>query len=222
MEINKLTPTVESSLPTLKATGVLLAGGKSSRMKKNKAFLEINGKGLAERTLEVLQSVFSEVIISTNTPEYFTQFGLPIVQDEVLGRGPLEGIFQGLKRAAYESVFFVACDMPFLRGDLIRQLEPWIWNYDIVVPKLKTGLHPLHAFYHRRCLPTIENHLKDGRLKIRELYSVCSVKYVGEGELGEFPNLTEVFCNLNTPEDLEACFGLGSGGDYKVTRSGQV
>lgn len=173
-------------------------------MKRNKAFLEIDGKPLVERSLEVLQTVFSEVIVSSNEPKLFSRYGVPIIQDEVLDRGPLEGLYQGLKTATYDEVFFVACDMPFLRSDVIRFLAKWIPEYDAVVPKLRSGLHPLHAFYHRRCLPSIKNNLEAGRLKIIDFYPACSVRYVEETELEIFSDLKDVFCNVNTPEEWSA------------------
>lgn len=196
-----ISPKTEIQIPKLHATGVLLAGGKSSRMKKDKAFLEMDGQPLAERSLKVLKSVFSEVLISTNKPELFARYELPIIQDEVFNRGPLEGLYQGLNAATHDVVFFAACDMPFLEKDLIRFLAKWSVDYDVVVPKLQTGLHPLHAFYHRRCLSAIKNNLKAGRLKIIDFYSACSVKYVDETEMGQFFNLSKVFCNVNTPEE---------------------
>ncbi|MCO1600609.1 molybdenum cofactor guanylyltransferase [Desulfosporosinus nitroreducens] len=173
-------------------------------MKKDKAFLEMDGQPLVERSLEVLQTIFSQVIISSNKPELFARYDVPIIKDELLDRGPIEGLYQGLKAAANDNVFFVACDMPFLKTDLIRYLARWIPEYDIVVPKTQAGLHPLHAFYHRRCLPTIKKSLEAGRLKIIDLFLLCSVKYVEETELESFSDLTNVFYNVNTPEDWAA------------------
>ena len=191
-------------LPKLNATGVLLAGGKSSRMKKNKAFLELEGRPLVERSLEVLQAVFMEVLISSNKPELYTHYEVPIIQDERLDCGPLEGLYQGLKVATYDAVFFVACDMPFLQEELIRFLAGWIPEYDVVVPRLDSGLHPLHAFYHRRCLPSIRTNLEAGRLKIIDFYPSCSVRYVEETELQDFADLSNSFCNVNTPQEWTA------------------
>jgi len=188
----------------LKATGVLLAGGKSSRMNKNKAFLELEGKPLVERSLAVLQRVFTEVLISSNAPELYSGYGVPVIQDQILERGPLEGLYQGLKSATNEWVFFVACDMPFLRVEVIRFLFTWTSKYDAIVPRLQSGLHPLHSFYHRRCLPSIKNNLEAGRLKIIDFYPTCSVKYVEETELEIFSDLTKAFCNVNTPEEWSA------------------
>ncbi|MDR3584150.1 MAG: molybdenum cofactor guanylyltransferase [Desulfosporosinus sp.] len=188
----------------MNATGVLLAGGKNSRMKKNKAFLELAGQPLVERSLAVLKAVFAEVLISSNNPELYTKYDVPVIQDEILDQGPLEGLYQGLKAANHEAVFFVACDMPFLEAELIRMLAKWVPEYDIVVPRLQSGTHPLHAFYHRRCLPVIKRSLDAGRLKISDLCESCSVRYVEETELQAFENLNKVFCNVNTPEDWSA------------------
>lgn len=173
-------------------------------MKKDKAFLELEGKPLVERSLIVLQAVFEEVLISSNKPELYANYDVPVIQDEILGRGPLEGLYQGIKAATYDEVFFVACDMPFLSAELIRFLSSWISTYDVVVPQLQSGLHPLHAFYHRRCLPIIKNNLEGGRLKIIDFYPSCSVRYVGEAELEPFSDLSKAFCNVNTPDEWAA------------------
>lgn len=188
-------------LPKLKATGILLAGGKSSRMKIDKAFLELKGQPLVERSLEVLNSVFEEVIISSNKPELYASYQVPVIRDGVMDRGPLEGLYQGLKAAAYDAVFFVACDLPFLQAEIIRFLGKWLTEYDIIVPRLGSGIHPLHAFYHRRCLPIIKNNLETGRLKIIDIYPFCSIRYIEEPELQAFGDLNKVFYNVNTPED---------------------
>ena len=173
-------------------------------MHKDKAFLELEGKPLVERSLTVLQAVFAEVLISSNKAELYANYEVPVIRDEILGRGPLEGLCQGLKAATYDDVFFVACDMPFLSEELIRYLSSLISTYDIVIPKLSTGLHPLHAFYHRRCLPAIKDNLEAGRLKIIDFYPSCCVRYVEETELKNFSDLNKAFCNVNTPADWAA------------------
>ncbi|HWQ43552.1 MAG TPA: molybdenum cofactor guanylyltransferase [Desulfosporosinus sp.] len=196
----------EQHFPKLNATGILLAGGKSSRMKTNKAFLEFEGQPLVERSLAVLQAVFAEVLISSNNPELYARYQVPVIQDDILNQGPLEGLYQGLKAATYDEVFVVACDMPFLSIELIRFLFAWTAEYDVVVPRMKSGLHPLHAFYHRRCLPIIKNNLEAGRLKIIDFYSACSIRYVGETDLQTFGDLDKLVCNVNTPEDWSVIY----------------
>jgi len=202
--INKPLQDLNTSRPKLKATGVLLAGGKSSRMKKDKAFLELDGKPLVEGSLSVLQTVFSEVLISSNKPDLYACYTLPIIKDETPGQGPLEGLLQGLNAANNEWVFFAACDMPFLNAGVILYLSTLLLNYDAVVPRLQSGIHPLHAFYHKRCLPAIKNNLEAGRLKIIDFYPACSVRYVEEQELQAIADLNKVFSNVNTPDDWSA------------------
>ena len=204
-EVSKIRPPqdLEKHLSKLKATGILLAGGKSSRMKENKAFLKLQGQSLAERSLAVLDSVFEEVLISSNKSELFAGFPFPVIQDSRPARGPLEGVYQGLQAASYDSVFFAACDMPFLQAEVIRFIARWLPKYDAAVPRLRSGLHPLHAFYHRRCLPIIKNSLETGRLKIIDFYSSCLVRYIEEQELQAFGDLQQIFYNANTPEDWQ-------------------
>lgn len=180
-------------------------------MNKNKAFLKLEGRPLVERSLAVLQTVFTEVLISSNKSELYACYEVPVILDEIPGRGPLEGLYQGLKAATYDEVFLVACDMPFLSVELIHFLATWIPAYDVVVPKLQDGFHPLHAFYHRRCLPIIENNLEAGHLKIIDFYPTCSVRYVVETELQAFSDVSKVFCNVNTPDDWSAILKSQSG-----------
>lgn len=195
----------QAGLPKLKAAGVLLAGGKGLRMNTNKAFLELGGRPLIECSLAVLQTVFAEVLISSNEREAYAGYGLPVIPDENPESGPLEGLCRSLKAATFDTVFIVACDMPFLNAKLIRRLAKWSLVYDIVIPSFKSGpeagLHPLHAFYHRRCLPVIEKNLSLGKLKIRDLFPFCSVGYIGETELRDFTNLSQIFSNVNTWAD---------------------
>lgn len=186
----------------LEMTGIVLAGGKSSRMGRNKAFLEFEGQPFIERTLQVLRTVFSEVIISTNNPELYSSYEEKTVQDLYLDQGPLGGLHACLKAAQNDYSFFVACDMPFLNREIIRYFAQLTGEESIIVPVIKGGLHPLHAFYHKRCLPVIEKKLEAKRLKLIEILDECSVRYVHEEDLQKFPNFEQVFQNVNTPQEL--------------------
>lgn len=204
----------------LQATGILLAGGKSSRMRRNKAFLELNGEPLVARSLHVLREIFAEVLISSNDPHLYATYGVRVVPDLVQGRGPVGGLQAGLKAASFDYVFFVACDMPFLEPKLIRLLSLWAGEYDVVVPQIEGKLNPLHAFYGRTCLPYVEKYLEAGRLKIIDFYPECKVRYVGPeemaqafgtgagenaaaGEKAAAERLEQAFLNVNTPEQWE-------------------
>jgi len=191
----------KQELDKLTMTGVVLAGGKSSRMQRNKAFLEFNGQPLIERSLELLDSIFAEVMISSNQPELYAKYGVPIIADLTGGQGPLGGLQACLQASSYQTAFFVACDMPFLQPGLISYLAQWTEDFDIVVPANSKGEHYLHAFYNRRCLPIIEKNLKGNSFKVQSIYADCQVRYVQEAELWQFGNPDKILCNVNTPEE---------------------
>ena len=135
----------------LNASAIILAGGQSSRMHRNKAFLRLDGIPLVERTLDLLNDIFAEVLISSNEPELYRTYDVPVVRDQVTGHGPIAGLQAGLTAARYEACFFAACDMPFLDPALIRHLAQWREDFDVLVPQDRSGLHPLHAFYKKTC-----------------------------------------------------------------------
>lgn len=185
----------------LPMSGIILAGGKSSRLGRNKAFLEWEGHPLIERSLQVLRSIFSEIIISTNNPELYSLYGEKTVSDLFIDQGPLGGLHACLREAQYDYSFFVACDMPFLDPEVIRFLAGLIGKESVIVPEVAGGLHPLHAFYRKNCLPIIEKKLEAKRLKLIEVYQECSVRYVREEEFQRFPQISRTFSNINTPQE---------------------
>lgn len=192
---------IKHDQPILPMTGIVLAGGKSSRMGHNKALMEWQGQTLIERTLQVLRSVFSEVLISANDPVLYESLGERIIPDRYLNRGPIGGLYSSLQEARFEHAFFVACDMPFLSADVIRFLANFTGcESPIVVPDVD-GLHPLHAFYPKGCLPLIEKKLETNRLKLLELYSDYPVRTIRKEEFQRFSNIERYFYNVNTPEE---------------------
>jgi len=182
----------------LEITGVVLAGGESRRMGKNKALLEIEGRSLIERSLDVLNKVCREVLISSKDSEIYDGLGCPVILDRIKDKGPLGGLYSVLPAAKYDYVFIAACDMPFLNEEVIRFLYREIENYDAVVPQALEVLHPLHAYYHKRIVELVEQNILKERLKIREILKLCRTKYVRLGE-----EYARAFINLNTPQDWE-------------------
>lgn len=185
----------------LEATGIILAGGQSSRMKQNKAFLELTGQALIDRTLALFKEIFNEVIISSNERELYLNYHVPIIADNTPGLGPIGGIQAGLEAARYNTCFFVACDMPFLNPEVIIYMAQWKDSYDVIVPQGKKGLNPLHAFYSRSCLPYLERNIRQRKLRVIDLYDACRVRYIKEEELTAFGDPERFLCNVNTPED---------------------
>ncbi len=183
-------------------TGVILAGGKSTRYGKNKALVEIDGIPLIKRVLKVMEPLFCSIVLITNTPETYAFLKMPMFEDRIKGLGPLGGIFTGLKVISEKAGFFVACDMPFLNADLIRYLASVRQGFDVVVPTFSGKFEALHALYTKNCLNGIEMLINDGVYQTIQLFQSVNVRYVEENEIRKFdPELTS-FSNINKPEEL--------------------
>ena len=117
-------------------TGIILAGGMSTRYGADKALAEIRGVPLVERVVRVMAAIFRHVILITNTPKRYDFLNLPMHEDLVKGLGPLGGIYTGLKLMEGRAGFVTACDMPFLSADLVRHMVGVQENFDAVVPKM--------------------------------------------------------------------------------------
>jgi len=191
-----------SSPPKAKVTGIILAGGKNLRMGKNKAFLEVNGQRIIDRTAILFRDIFDEVILVTNTPLDYLDLNLRTVTDLVPGKGSLGGIYSGLFHASYAHAFVVACDMPFLHADLIRYEIDLCPRFDIVIPRTEDGYQPLHAVYSQRCLPFMEDLLRKDILKIIDFFPQVKKREVSTEEIRRFDPGVRSFQNVNTPEDL--------------------
>lgn len=187
-------------------TGIILAGGKSSRMGKNKALLEIGGEKIIDKAVSLFKSLFKEVILVTNTPEEYAGLDVKVVTDIFPGKGSLGGIYTGLAYASCDYSFVVSCDMPFLKRELIEYLIELKDGFDVVVPRLRTGHEPLHSVYSKECLKPIEALIKKGDLRIIDFYPKVRVKEVSEDELAPFISEPSPFVNINTPEDYLAVF----------------
>jgi len=186
----------------MKITGIILAGGKNLRMGKNKAFLEVNGERIIDRTKKLFLELFDEVLLVTNSLPDYLGLNLRMVADLHPGKGALGGIYTGLFHASHSHAFVAACDMPFLNKDLIRHLIDLSPGYDIVIPKTEDGLQPLHAIYSQKCLPFMEDLIRKDNLKIIDFFHRVKKRDVLTEEILPFdPKLTS-FLNVNTPEDL--------------------
>jgi molybdenum cofactor guanylyltransferase len=183
-------------------SGVILAGGKSSRYGQNKALVDINGMPLIKRVLGVMENLFPSIILITNTPDAYAFLNLPMFEDRIKGLGPLGGIFTGLNVISEKTGFFVACDMPFLNSDLIRYLVAAREGFDVVVPTFSGKFEALHALYNQNCLPEIERLIHAGVYQTIRLFQSVSVRYVEEREIRRFDPELKSFSNINKPEEL--------------------
>ncbi len=186
----------------MEVTGVILAGGQNLRMGRNKAFIEVNGQRIIDRTRSVFEELFEEIILVTNSPLDYLDLKLRTVTDLIPGKGSLGGIYTGLFYASNPHAFFAGCDMPLLNKDLIRHLVGLAPRHDIVIPRTPDGWQSLHAVYSRKCLPFIEDLFRQDNLRILDLFPKVKGKEVLPDELLRFDPRLASFFNVNSPEDL--------------------
>jgi molybdopterin-guanine dinucleotide biosynthesis protein A len=184
-------------------TGVILSGGKSTRMGTNKAFLEIGGKRLIDRIMLMFRDMFREVILVTNSPLDYLDQDCIIASDIFKNKGALGGIYTGLFYASCDHVFVSACDMPFLNKSFIEHMIKCRDRYDIVVPELPDGLQPLHAIYSKRCLSPIKKLMDMDNLKITGFYRGLKTLVIKEETIKSFDPEGKMFLNVNTRKDFE-------------------
>ena len=185
-------------------TGIILAGGKNSRMGTNKAFLQINGVRLIDNILGIFQEIFNEIIIVTNKPLAYIEFSTAsIVTDVYKGKGPLGGIYTGLFYAKNNYAFVSPCYMPHLNKDFILYMTEQMGKHDVIVPECAEGFQPLHAIYSRNCLPAINRLLIADKLKISGFYKEMHLLSIPEVKIEQFDKDGRLFLNINKREDLD-------------------
>lgn len=195
----------------MRVTGVIQAGGKSTRMGgQPKALLELGGRRIIERVLDAVAPVVDDVLIVTNTPALYAFLGVPMVPDVYPDHGSLGGIFSGLTAAAGEVVFNVACDMPFLHSPVARLIVARAGEADVVIPRVGEQLETMHALYAKACLPHIETRLMAGRFKIVGLFEDVRVVEIPEEEVARLRAPDVVFMNVNTPAELARARALAA------------
>ena len=187
----------------MRVTGVIQAGGKSTRMGgKPKSLLELGGRRIIERVLDAVAPAVADVLIVTNTPELYGFLGVPMVADVYPDHGSLGGIFSGLAAAAGDAAFTVACDMPFLHREVARLVVSRAAEGDVVIPRVGQQLQTMHAVYGKACLAPIEARLRVGRLKIVGFFDSVRVVEIDEAAVARHRAPDVVFMNVNTPDEL--------------------
>ena len=185
-------------------TGIILSGGKSTRMGEDKAFIELEGVPIVRRIYTLFKELFQEVIIVTNQQELFKNFDSKIYSDLIPNQGALGGLYTGLFFSTFQYSFCVACDMPFIKKALVQYIINHIEGEDVIVPRTEDGLQPLHAIYSKNCLDPIKIIMEQGRYKIIDFYNQVNVKIVEEKDFTVLDPLRESFINVNTPDELHS------------------
>lgn len=185
------------------ATGFITAGGRSSRMGIDKAWLEIEGQSLIERTVASVRAVTSSVAIIANT-EGYGRLGVPVFADTHQGVGPLEAVRVALSNTQTNRILLVACDLPFLTTELFSFLLSIPSNNQAIVPlSADNQLEPLCAIYCKNSLGAVEEMIEHGQRKMAKLFEMVPTRFVEFNEIRELDGAHLFFENINTPEDYD-------------------
>ncbi len=186
-------------------TGVILAGGKNSRLPgKKKTFRKIGDVMILESIYELFSNLFKEVIIVVNEPKEFAGWDMTVVTDIIPSQCALAGLHAGLFYASFPYVYAAACDTPFVKQSIVEyivgQIDP---KYEVIIPRTDDGLEALSAVYSKDCIPLIENNLKKNIFMIKKFFRQKKVKEIPVEQLKALDPAMEFIFNVNTPEDLE-------------------
>lgn len=182
-------------------TGVILAGGMSTRMGQNKALLDFMGRPLIEKVYRTMTAIFSEVIVVTNQPEEYAFLPCVKIPDIHVGLGSMAGIHAALAWSGNPHIFVVACDMPYLDPGLIRRLAGLLGDEAALVPESAAGMEPLHAFYSKKSLPCFEKALVSGQVRIIDLLDEVGARVIPAEQVAKMSPGADSFLNINSPEE---------------------
>jgi len=188
--------------------GFVAAGGRSSRMGRDKAWLELAGKPIIEHVIDALTAVTARIAILANDAEY-KKLGFPVFKDSQLGVGPLEAIRTALSNSSTPRILLVGCDLPFVTSELFKFLLNEGQHFDVVVPmSADQMLEPLCAVYSTRILATVEQLISEGERKISTLFDRVATRFVTFDELNHLAGSATFFVNINMPEDYNRAISL--------------
>ena len=180
-------------------SGIVLAGGKSSRMGEDKGLMQLSEKPMVAHVIDQLRPCVEEVLLIANRPQY-EQFGCRVLPDLVKAVGPMGGIYTGLKDSPTHYSFFVSCDMPFITSAAVNYLIEQAAGAQITVATMHGQLQPLFGLYNKTCIPMLEQSIKEGRCKLQQLILEAEHQLVPMDSLAAQHNL--LFENINTPQEF--------------------
>ena len=193
-------------------SGIVLAGGKSRRLGRDKAVEPVGGEPLIQRVIGRLSQVAGQMVVVVADAQRGADLSLPdtakVAIDMFPGGGSLGGIFTGLSVADANWGVVVACDMPFLNLELLGYMLALRDGYDAVVPVLDDRPEPTHAIYSKACLPYMESRLQANDLKIARFFDEVRVKYLPQRAVERRDPEHLSFFNVNTQEDLDRALAL--------------
>jgi len=175
-------------------TGIILAGGKSTRMGEDKSSKLHKGIPFLQHIIEAMKKVTNNIIIITNNEDH-TEFGYPCFSDIVPDQGPIGGIYTALHHASTEKNLILSCDVPFITSDILNNL---IKQYDVTYDIIAYQDTPLVALYHRSTFNTFLKSIETKHLRLREVLATLRVKNICIEK-----NMAPYLVNINTPQQYK-------------------
>ena len=180
-------------------TGIILSGGQSKRMGKDKGMVLLDGRPLVAYSISAFTGLFSDILIGANNKDY-QRFGLSVIADEIQGIGPAGGILSCLKASQTHGNLVLSCDMPLITKPVITTVLKQRSEFDAVVPVHDGHPEPLCAYYSKNAIPVFEEMIKKGMYKLRLILEKLNCFYTDIHKSGIDPSAFE---NVNTPEDVK-------------------
>ncbi|HLR01483.1 MAG TPA: molybdenum cofactor guanylyltransferase [Virgibacillus sp.] len=184
--------------------GVVLSGGKSSRMGTNKSLLQLNDdKPVIQHIYDEIKHICDDTIIVTNQPEQYDFLKATMVGDRYFDMGPLAGLETAMYHIDADIYMIAACDMPFINRDIYTYLANKLQSYDAVIPRFDNQMHPLAGIYRRHVLPSIQKQIQSHDLRVKGFFEDINVLYVDD--FASFPQtmVERHFFNMNDPAEFE-------------------
>lgn len=186
---------------------IILAGGKSSRFGSNKALYEINQKPMLINIIEKLEPIFGKIyVIGNKEYKYDGLYNTEYITDIIPDKGPLGGLYTGLKTTNSKYNYLQACDMPFVSKEYLEYMKNYIANnkgYDAYIPKKKGYLEPFVGIYHKRIKKHILNLIKQDKLNFDYLFQEINIKVIEEKNIKKVADTERIFFNINKKEDIQ-------------------
>ena len=196
----------------MKTGGIILCGGRSTRMGTSKALLPFGPETMLQRVLRLLSTVVSPIVVVAAAEQSLPDLPRDVIvtRDEQQGRGPLEGLRAGLKALpeTVESAYVTSCDVPLLVPDFVRTMIALLADQDVAVMEIDGFAHPLSAVYRRSTLPHVEALLAEGRLRPVFLFDAVRTRRVQTAEMMAVDPQLLTLRNLNTPEDYREALSI--------------
>ena len=182
----------------MKITGIILAGGLSSRMGKDKSFIQLDEHKMIEKIIALIRPFCDELLISANKNKY-KDFGYEIIKDKHKRIGPLGGIISCLNESSHELNIIISCDTPNISGKTILKLLQESKNYDITLPCYNNRCEPLIAVYNRNCVEKLELMANSSSYKLQTIINNLNSNIIHFEESDK----VEEFININSKKDLK-------------------